>query len=143
MKKLFLCAAVAALAMSSCSTITHTVATENVDTQLVNRTTAELKVSDKKITYTFIPSAAYRRAGDKAVKRAAVAKALEEAGGADILVAPQFEVKKTRGLFSTKIKYVTVTGHPASYVNAHPTTKAEAEIVNILDGGVVICSPCK
>lgn len=143
MKKITLFFAVAALSLSSCSTITHTATTYGVDTEITNRTTAELKISDQKITYVFNPTDTYRRAGEGAVKRAAVAKALEQAGNADVLVAPQFEVKKKHGLFRTKVTQVTVTGHPATYVNAHPTTKADAEVVNILNGGVVINSSCK
>lgn len=143
MKKSIFCLAIAALALSSCSTITHTATTYAVDTEIMNRTTADLQISDQKITYTFNPTKQYRRAGDGAVKRAAVAKALEQAGNADVLVAPQFEVKKKRGLFTNKIIYVTVTGHPATYKNAHSTTKTEAETVNILNGGVVITTPCK
>lgn len=132
MKKLFI-VAVAAIALSSCSTITHTASVEPVNTEVYNRSNADLNVSTQKISYTFTPNATYRRAGEKAVKAAAVAKALEANGKADVLVAPQFEVKKTRGLFSTKVKYVTVTGYPATYKNVHPTTKAEAEVVSTLN----------
>lgn len=132
MKKHLILAAVVALTVSSCSTITHTASTEAVNTEVYNRSNADLKVSPNKITYTFTPNNTYRRAGEKAVLRAAVAKALEANGNADVLVAPQYEVKKTRGLFSTKVKYVTVTGYPASYTNVHPTTPAEAQVVNTL-----------
>lgn len=132
MKKYFFVAAVAALALSSCSTITHTASTEAVDTEVYNRSNADLKVSHEKISYTFTPNNTYRRAGEKAVLRAAVAKALEANGNADVLVAPQYEVKKTRGLFSTKVKYVTVKGYPAKYTNVHPTTVTEAQVVNAL-----------
>ena len=132
MKKSFFIAAVAALALSSCSTITHTASTETVDTEVYNRSNADLKVSPVKISYTFTPNASYRRAGEKAVLRAAVAKAIEANGNADVLVAPQYEVKKTRGLFSTKVKYVTVKGYPATYTNVHPTSVSEAQVVNAL-----------
>lgn len=132
MKKSFFIAAVAALALSSCSTITHTASTETVDTEVYNRSNADLKVSPVKISYTFTPNASYRRAGEKAVLRAAVAKALEANGNADVLVAPQYEVKKTRGLFSTKVKYVTVKGYPDTYTNVHPTSVSEAQVVNAL-----------
>lgn len=132
MKKYLLCAAVAALALSSCSTITHTASVESVNTEIYNRSTADLNVSSKKISFTFNPTDAYRRAGEKAVKAAAVAKALEANGNADVLVAPQFEVKKTRNLFGTKVKYVTVTGYPATYNNVHATTVSEAEVVRTL-----------
>lgn len=127
-----------AMAFSSCSTISHTATTMAVDTSLTDVTTADLQVSDKVISYTFTPDATYRRAGEKSVKAAAVAKALQANGGGDVLVAPQFEVKKYHGLFSRKITSVTVTGHPATYVNFHPTTKAEAEAIGIMSGNPVI-----
>lgn len=130
--------AAAALSFSSCSTISHTATTMAVDASLTDVTTADLQVSDQVISYTFTPSAVYRRAGEKSVKAAAVAKALEANGGGDVLVAPQFEVKKYRGLFSTKITSVTVKGHPATYKNFHPTTKTEAETIGILSGAPVI-----
>lgn len=134
MKKYLFCAIIAA-AMCSCSTISHTASTQDVQTEIMNVSTANLEVSNTKISYTFTPTAAYRRAGDKAVRRAAIAKALEANGNADILVAPEFEVKKTRGLFTTKIKYVTVKGYPAKYKNIHATTQGEANIINTLNGG--------
>lgn len=139
MKKVILFAAVAALALSSCSTISHTASTEKVDTELMNRSTAELKVSDTKITYTFTPNDTYRRAGLKSMKAAAIAKALDANGGGDVLVAPEFEIKMTRGLFKTRVKYITVTGHVGKYVNIHPTTLNEAEVVSTLEHGIVIC----
>lgn len=135
MKKVILFGAVAVLALSSCSTISHTASTEAVDTEIMNRSTAELVVSDAKISYTFTPTASHRRAGMKSMKAAAVQKALEANGGGDILVAPQFEIKKTRGVFRTEVKYITVTGHVGRYVKVHPTTTAEAEVVSILDFG--------
>lgn len=137
-KQMLFAAAAAVLMLSSCSTITHTASTEAVDTEIYNRSNAALEVSTNKITYTYTPDAAHRRAGKKAVLRAAVAKALEANGDADVLVAPQYEVKETSVLFSTKIKYVVVKGYPAKYKNVHATTTEEAQVVNILDGGQVI-----
>lgn len=137
-KQLLFVAAAATLMLSSCSTITHTATTEAVNTEVFNRSNANLDVASQKITYTFTPDASHRRAGKKAVIRAAVAKALEANGNADVLVAPQYEVKETRGLFSTKIKYVTVKGYPAKYKDVHSTTVGEAQVVNILDGNQVI-----
>lgn len=131
-KQVLFAAAAAVLMLSSCSTISHTASTETVDTELYNRSNADLVVSSQKITYTYTPDADHRRAGKAAVKRAAVAKALEANGNADVLVAPEFEIKETRGLFSTKVKYVTVKGWPATYKNVHPTTTEEAQVLNIL-----------
>lgn len=133
MKKLLFVAAAAALTLSSCSSISHTATTAAVDTDLTSKSTAELNVASQKITYTFTPTSAYKRAGDKAVIRAAVAKALEANGNADVLVAPQYEIKRGRG-----IKYVTVKGYPATYKNVHPTTAKEAEVVSLLNGGTVV-----
>lgn len=130
-----LIAAVAALSLSSCSTISHTATTETVDTELMNRSTADLNVSDNIIKYTFTPNDSYRRAGLKSMKAAAVEKALEANGGGDVLVNPQFEIKKTRGVFTTRVKYITVKGHIGTYKNFHATSINEAEIVNTLNGG--------
>lgn len=140
MKKHFLIAmaAVAVLSLGSCSTVSHTASTEAVDTEIFNRSTADLDVAAQKITFTYTPDAAHRRAGKKAVIRAAVAKALEANGDADVLVAPEYEIKETSGLFTRKIKYVTVKGYPAKYRNVHTTSVEDAQVVNILDGGQVI-----
>lgn len=135
MKKVFLIVAVAAIALTSCNTVTHTSATEDINTAIFNRSTADLVVAEKLITYKFVPDAAHRRAGEKAVVRAAVAKALEESGNAATLVAPQYEIKKHRGLFSSKIEYVVVKGYPAFYKNVHAVTPAEAEVISTLNEG--------
>lgn len=133
MKKFYLGAAfVAVIGLSSCSTISHTAYTQAVDTQLYNRSVADLDVSDQIITYTYYCDYAHSKAGEKSVKAAAIQKALEVNGGGDVIVNPQYEVKKTRRLFSSKINYVTVTGHPAKYKNVHPMTEKEAEIITTL-----------
>lgn len=133
MKKLLFLAAAAALTLSSCSSISHTATTLDVANDLTSNSTAELNVAPTKITYTFNPGSEYKRAGDKAVIRAAVAKALEANGNADVLVAPQYEIKRGRS-----IKYVTVKGYPATYKNIHPTTAKEAEVTSLLNGGAVV-----
>ena len=140
MKKSFLLGAAlcAALSFTSCSSISHTASTKAVDTNLNDVTTADLVVSDKVVSYTFTPDGAHRRGGEKSMKAAAINKALEANGGGDVLVAPRFEIEKRRGLFSTKVKSVTVKGHPATYKNFHPTTKSEAEVIGTLQGNPVI-----
>lgn len=117
MKKVILGLAVVAMATSSCVTRESTSATMDVETSLRSRNAADLAVSDKVITYTFTPSKAVRRAGLNNVKRTAVAEALKQNGGGEVLVAPQYQIVRRRGLFATKIKSVTVSGHPASYKN--------------------------
>lgn len=129
MKKLFLfCVAAGALTLASCSSISHTAYSEEVNTDVYNRTYADLKVSDNVITYKFIPTKAHERAGIKSLKAAAIDKALEANGQGDLMVNPRFEIKKTPG----GIQYIIVTGHPATYKNFHNMTKEEVEIIDIL-----------
>lgn len=111
-------ASIATLGLASCSSIRHTATTQPVDTEIVSRNTADLDVSPQKISFTFRPSKAVRRTGEKAVIKTAVAEALKANGNADILVGFQYEIKKTRNFFGkTNIKYVTVEGYPATYKN--------------------------
>lgn len=120
MKKFFSMIAVALtiVAMSSCSSIRHTSTTVDVDTQVVSTATADLQVSPTKISYTLKPSSAVKRTGEKNVIKTAVAEALKANGNADVLVGFQYEIKRTRNIFGcSKIKYVTVEGYPATYVN--------------------------
>lgn len=120
MKKKFILAvaAIATLGLVSCSSIRHTATTKPVDTEVVSHTTADLEVAPQKISYTFRPSKAVRRTGEKAVIKTAVAEALKANGNADVMVGFQYEIKKTRNFFGkTNIKYVTVEGYPATYKN--------------------------
>lgn len=106
--------------LSSCSTIRKTSTSVDVATPVLTETVADLNVQPQKISFTLQPNASLRRGGEKNVIRAAVAEALKANGNADVLVGMQYEIKKTKGLFGTKIKYVTVTGYPASYTNFKP-----------------------
>lgn len=117
MKKVILGLAALALTTTSCVTREATSSTLDVETSLNSRNTADLIVSDNVISYTLTPSKSVRRAGLDNIKRTAVAEALKQNGGGDVLVAPQYQVVKRRGLFGTKIKSVTVSGHPAIYKN--------------------------
>lgn len=122
MKKLIFIAALAvALAFTSCSTVKHTATDIPVATEVVSNNTADLVVSPKKISYTFTPTKANRRAGKKAVIKTAVAQALKANGNADVLVGFQYEIKESRNFFGHKsIKYVIVEGYPATYTNVRP-----------------------
>lgn len=104
-----------ALALTSCTTHEATSTTMKIPTSLTSDNVADLDVSDQLVTYTYTPDKAARRLGVRNVKRIAVSKALESAGGGDILVSPQYEVVKRNGLFFSKVKSVTVKGHPATY----------------------------
>lgn len=116
------------MAATSCSSIQNTATVKNVDSQIVNTTTADLTVGPR-ASYTLTPTKAQLKAGDKSVKAAAVAALLEKEN-ADVLVAPEFEIKRA-GVYR-KIKYVKVSGRPATYKNFHSTTKAEAETYEIV-----------
>lgn len=98
------------LGLSSCSSLVKTSKSVDVNTPVETLTGADLVVSPKKITYTYKTSKAERRAGKKNVLSAAVAAALAQNGGGDVLVSPQYEYK-------SNMKQVTVTGYPATYKN--------------------------
>ncbi len=119
MKKFFTGVAIAlALCATSCSSIKHTATTIPVETSVVSNSTADLKVQSTKISYTYKPTKAVRRTGEKGVISTAVSEALKANGNADVLVGFQYEIKKTRNFFGrTNIKYVTVEGYPATYTN--------------------------
>lgn len=116
MKKIMLVAAVvAAMFATSCSSIHNTATVQGVDSKIVSVTTADMKVGQR-TSYTLYPTSAQRKAGEKSVKAAAVAALLEKNGNADVLVAPEFEIKRA----NHKIKYVKVSGRPATYTNFKP-----------------------
>lgn len=119
MKKfIYSVAVISVIGLASCSSIRHTSTTIPVETSITSVSKADLNVWKNKISYTYRPSKAVRRCGEKNVINAAVSEALKANGNADVLVGAQYEVKKTRNIFGcTSIKYVTVTGYPAVYVN--------------------------
>lgn len=119
MKKIiYSVAVISVLGLASCSSIRHTSTTIPVETSITSVSKADLNVWKNKISYTYRPSKAVRRCGEKNVINIAVSEALKANGNADVLVGAQYEVKKTRNIFGcTSIKYVTVTGYPAVYVN--------------------------
>lgn len=90
----------------------------DVANSISTNTTADLDVSDKRISYTLRPTKQERKGGTDNIRNTAVAAALKSNGGGDVLVAPEFETKISRNLFGTsKIKEITVTGYPAKYKN--------------------------
>ncbi|MDE5561716.1 MAG: porin family protein [Bacteroidaceae bacterium] len=118
MKRTISLLALFAIVLSACNTIHQTATTANVSTSIQSSVTmADLKVGDR-ITYTMTPSKEVLRGGEANVRHVAEAEALTQKGGhADILLEPQYVVSKKRGLFSSKITSVTVSGRPASYTN--------------------------
>ena len=112
MKKVFL-AFGAALLLASCTTVTKTATTMDVDNHLTSESDVDLVVSNSKITYTHKTTAKERRGGRKNITNTAVREALEANGNAEVLVAPQYTFVRKSGLFGSKIKTVIVSGYPA------------------------------
>ena len=117
MKKLFIIGIVLVSALASCTTVTKTASTVDVDSSIPSSSEVDLVISQKKVNYVHQTSAKERRGGRKNIINSATQAALQANGGGDVLVAPQYEIVKKRGLFGSKIKTVTVTGYPASYKN--------------------------
>lgn len=113
------CVAALSLSLASCTSSERTTAhTEDVATYISNFTSADLKVSEKKIEYVFKPTDSSDRNDMKILIDKAVSKALAENGNADVLVAPQYTVKSSSG----SVDCIIVKGYPATYVNFHPTS---------------------
>ncbi len=117
MKKTFYAAMVLVLSLASCTTVTKTATSVDVNNTITTNSTADLEISEKKISYTHYSKAKERKAGKKNVLRSAVKAALAANGQADVLVAPEYEAVEKRGLFGKRLKVVTVTGYPAKYKN--------------------------
>ena len=119
MKKALAFFSLAVLALSSCQTMVKTARTANAQSDIKSITVADLKVADKRVTATIDPvTKDLRKAGEKNVRQAVEAKALEMAGGADILLEPRYVMTKKSGLFRGKrITSISVSGRPAWYQN--------------------------
>ncbi len=117
MKKFFLLLSIAFLAVS-CTTTVKTAKTADPSVQLLSATIADLDVSPERISYTMIPTKELLRGGEDNVRQAAEHAALEKNGNADVLVGAEYIIsKKSRFIFGKEINSITVTGHPAKYVN--------------------------
>lgn len=108
-----------ATVMSSCSTFRSSSASSmEVETSLISSSTADLEISNQKISYTYYPKKADRKSGFKHILNNATAAALKENGNADVLVERQYEaVVKKRLIRKDKVKSITVTGYPGTYKN--------------------------
>ena len=114
MKKLFFFCA-ATLCLASCSTLSKTATTYDVNTSISSTNNAELVVSTQKVSLEYRPKVAIRRGGSANCKRAAVRELLKQNGDADVLVSPEYEVKSIHGIFRHGIRRVKVSGYPATY----------------------------
>lgn len=108
--------ALALAGLSSCSTMTQTGKTANVESSILSATVADLKVGDR-VTAEINVDKSLRRGGMSNIRHAVEAEALAKAGNADVLLEPQYVVEKHRGLFSSKVTKIAVSGRPAFYSN--------------------------
>lgn len=108
---------VAIMAMVSCTTVKKTATTVDVNNALNSTSTVDLEVSGRRISYTYVTEKKIRRGGLSNVYAVAVKEALKENGNADLLVAPEYETNIRKGMFGKKVRFVTVTGYPATYKN--------------------------
>lgn len=110
MKKFLLVLSVVALTMSSCSTAYRTASQRDVTAPVAAAAIADFEVSPNKITYTLVPSRKVRAGGLQNCINTAISEALKKNGGGDVLIETQQAIVQRTGLFSRKIKSVTVTG---------------------------------
>lgn len=116
MKKIFI-ALCASFALASCTTITKTATSIDVENGLTTNSMADLEISSQRVEHVYYTEARARRGGKKNLQNTAVKELLMKSGNADVLVAPEFTFVKRRGLFGSKFKSVEVSGYPAKYKN--------------------------
>lgn len=139
MTRNILAAGIAALALSSCSTITHTSQTAAVDTQVYNLTVADMKVAAKKDSVTVDWKWNPLSTVSLSAQKETATHTLLGKSDADVLVEPEYIVKR-RGLF--RGGSVTVTGYPATYSNFRAMTAEDAEKIATINGNnVVVVNP--
>lgn len=117
MKKFLIVAGLATFALTSCTSIKKTATSVDVNNSINETGRVDLVVSPERVTYNFRPAKKERRAGLQNVKNCAIREALRAHGDAEVMVAPEFDIRTRRGLFGKKIKEVTVYGYPAQYAN--------------------------
>lgn len=117
MKKKFVFCIVLSAALASCTTVSKTATTVDVNNTLPSNSEVDLEISPNKVNYVYRTTSKVRRGGRQNVVNSAVQAALKAHGDADVLIAPEYELMKKKGLFGSKIKTVTVTGYPAKYKN--------------------------
>ncbi len=128
MKKLiFIGIAMMLLSLSSCSMLKQSAATQSVKNHMASAVVGELQVSSEKITYTYYPTLAVRKVSRINCINMAIHEALKKHGSGDILVETSEAIITKMGLFGRKIKSVTVSGYPATYVNFTPADKEVVE----------------
>ena len=127
-----------AMMTAACTTTTKTARTESVPYSMYNATEADLDVAPRRIKYTLTTTKEIRRGGFENCKNAAVQEALAANGNADLLLEPQFVIKRYRNLLVNLVTSVTVTGYPATYKNIRSMGDevwTDATFRNITGGG--------
>lgn len=108
----------AALLLSSCAVTQKTASTAQIPAQTQAASVASLKVGER-VKVEMDVTKPIRKGGWKNIQQAIETKALEAAGGADVLLEPRYVVEKHKGLFRSKITKVAVSGRPAVYTDFH------------------------
>lgn len=111
-------AVVVVAAFASCTTLSKTARTTETSAKAQSATIADLRVGER-VTETMNVSAEIRRGGMRNIRQAVEHQALEKAGNADLLLNPEYVIRKERGLFSSKVTQITVSGRPAYFTNFH------------------------
>lgn len=95
MKKIFI-ALCASFALASCTTITKTATSIDVENGLTTNSMADLEISSQRVEHVYYTEARARRGGKKNLQNTAVKELLMKSGNADVLVAPEFTFVKKR-----------------------------------------------
>jgi len=115
MKKIFFLA-VAVTFLASCTTTIKTATSYDVNDNISSFNDATLEISNRRASLNdWKPEGRIKRGGKANIMKAAVSELLRQSNDADVLVAPQFDLKIRHGLFSHGVKRVSVTGYPARY----------------------------
>lgn len=117
------------LMATSCKVHMATSTSMPIDTDIISRNTADLTVSQEKVSTKYFPTKQERKMGLNLIKQNAVAEVLEKNGNADVLVHPQYVIEKKNYIFRSKILSVKVSGYPAFFKNIKPA-EPQKTIVN-------------
>lgn len=137
MKKFFVILGSVVL-LSSCALTQAAVQTTQIDTPIVSTTIASLDVSEKPISYTYVPTKAEAKSMTLAqLEQNAIFKALQSVG-ADEMVKTSFYLEGKTRLFwrvrGPKIASITVSGYPAKFKNfREPDSKDRENIDSMYD----------
>ena len=130
MKKLNVILGASLLLMAtSCNVQMATSTSMPIDASITSRSTADLIVSQEKVSTKYFPTKQERKMGLGFIQQNAAAELLEKNGNADVLVNPQYVIEKKFYLLRSKILSVKVTGYPAFFKNIKPA-EPQKTIVN-------------